>query len=140
MSVTQNSNSCMMCCTDILVVCCSCRSCSSLSLIICIDVSTDTEVKRGVTSYAVMHSPVLSLMFLMCSMNSCVLCTVCVDYPNNGLRRPYKQNKNAKLTVLSRKIKTESGMDDNPYMNIHPTGACSSKFYGPQNTQKRQPP
>ena len=68
-----------MCFTGILVLCCTCASCSSVFFIMCMDCPTGTEVNRAVTSYDMMHSLVLSLMFLMPSLNSCVLCTLCID-------------------------------------------------------------
>ena len=49
------------------------------------DSPSNTDMKRVVASMKVMHSPALSLMFLMCAMNSCVLNTWGVNCTTNGL-------------------------------------------------------
>ena len=82
----QNPNRCMMWCIDIIVLCWCYVSCSNLCLITSMAWLTGTEVKRSLTSYEKMHSPVSSSVFLIYSTNSWVLLAWHVDLPTSGLR------------------------------------------------------
>ena len=47
---------------------------------------------------------------------------------------------NAKLINILKRIKKESGMDDNMYRRMYPTEACSPKSYSLPNIHKNDPP
>ena len=64
MLLRQNSSSCMMCSTDMMVLCCILMSCSSLFMMICMDCPASTEVNRTVTSYDVNAFPCVEFYVL----------------------------------------------------------------------------
>ena len=56
-------------------------------------------------------------------------CPVVVDVTNKHKAKP-----------ITLQIKAESGIDDNTYKHVYPTGECSPKFYGLPKIYKKGTP
>ena len=103
----QNSSSCMVCCTDNVVICWNYTSFSSLCFIISVAGSTGIDVDSAVTLYEVMHSPNPNVGYFWCDIWSPgFVYIVCIFHNSNQEQWEHQVLNNTpvpyKMEVLQR--------------------------------------